>query len=464
MPRAPFSFLSTVWKIAETLAGYKQQDAHEFFIAVLDNLHAHLERHEKMKMQVKVFELALAEHEVEQKKAIQKLKQHQRKNSKLGNKKGSRDSPLLNIHDQQQQQLEIGGSEVINKQHCNNSAGGGGGGGGGEVDHRAVGGGSGGASQDGMCDSVHLLLPFHQIPSSPQSLSKSQMNIEDSVSLPTTPKLQGNVVTTLQGVIQDGWEQTSKSPMTRSSSQLSDLRLTDIVSEIFAGVTKSAVVCCKCDMTSCTYERFLEVSLSICSNDKSIPEGSSPNGKKGKSNNNYNKCPNGQQEDERVELSSCFQYFTAVEQLSSSMSCDGCGETSVSKTRELSFCYLPAVLTLQLKRFHANGRQKLNDHVKFPLYNLNMGNFMSRSSCHHNNGRKKDTSPPPTVLYDLLGVVSHKGNGGSGHYITYIRETGGWCKCDDMLVQWVDEEDVRNAEAYMLVYVAVEDNRYNRHT
>eukprot|EP01084_Bolivina_argentea_P298954 515288_1 len=426
LPRAPYSFLSTTWKVSETLAGYKQQDAHEFFIAVLDNLRVHLERHEQMRKRIKILALFLAEHEAEQRKLNQKLV----KNHKLGSRKGSVDSLSGNTTHHQKPDI---GSEVV-RQQCHIA-------GGGEGD-RAV--GNNGASQEGVCYSVNQLLSSQTL--TPRILNALGLSNEDIVSFPTSHKLQGGEITT------EGWEHTSTSMAISSSCNLRDLSLSDIVSELFAGVTKSAVVCCKCGMASCTYERFLDVSLSICKHDEYVPEGSSP--KKGKSNNCNSKCPNGQREAEREELSSCFQRFTTVEKLGSSMSCDGCGEKSVSKTRELSFCHLPAVLTLQLKRFHTNGMQKLDDHVQFPLYSLNMGNFMS-SPCYY-NGKKNDTLPHP-ILYDLLGVVSHKGNNGSGHYITYIREMGGWCKCDDMVVQWVDEEEVRNAEAYMLVYVAVAD-------
>ncbi len=341
---------------------------------------------------------------------------------------------LLSGNTAHRQKPDIG--SVVVKQQCNIA-------GGGEGDHAV---GNNGASQEGVCDSVNQLLPSQTL--TPRILNALGLSNEEIVSFPTSHKLQGSEITT------KGWEHTSTSMAVSSSCNLRDLHLTDIVSEIFAGVTKSAVVCCKCGMASYTYERFLDVSLSICDHDENLPKGSSP--KKGKSNNcnSNSKCPNGQREAEREELSSCFQRFTTVEKLYSSMSCDGCGEKSVSKTRELSFCHLPAVLTLQLKRFHANGKQKLDDHVQFPLYGLNMGNFVS-SSCYYDG--KKNNIPPPPILYDLLGVVSHKGNNGSGHYITYIREIGGWCKCDDMVVQWVDEEEVRNAEAYMLVYVAVAD-------
>ena len=40
-PHVPFKLLHLVWTHARHLAGYEQQDAHEFFIAALDVLHHH---------------------------------------------------------------------------------------------------------------------------------------------------------------------------------------------------------------------------------------------------------------------------------------------------------------------------------------------------------------------------------------------------------------------------------------
>jgi ubiquitin carboxyl-terminal hydrolase 22/27/51 len=40
-PHIPYRLLHLVWTHARHLAGYEQQDAHEFFIAALDVLHRH---------------------------------------------------------------------------------------------------------------------------------------------------------------------------------------------------------------------------------------------------------------------------------------------------------------------------------------------------------------------------------------------------------------------------------------
>ncbi len=41
-PHIPYRLLHLIWTNARHLAGYEQQDAHEFFISALDVLHHHL--------------------------------------------------------------------------------------------------------------------------------------------------------------------------------------------------------------------------------------------------------------------------------------------------------------------------------------------------------------------------------------------------------------------------------------
>jgi ubiquitin carboxyl-terminal hydrolase 22/27/51 len=40
VPYGPISFLATTWRASSELAGYAQQDAHEFFITALNQIHA----------------------------------------------------------------------------------------------------------------------------------------------------------------------------------------------------------------------------------------------------------------------------------------------------------------------------------------------------------------------------------------------------------------------------------------
>lgn len=60
-PHTPFKLLHLVWTHARHLAGYEQQDAHEFFIAALDVLHRYCKgmlSHAVMKINIKLHVLS----------------------------------------------------------------------------------------------------------------------------------------------------------------------------------------------------------------------------------------------------------------------------------------------------------------------------------------------------------------------------------------------------------------------
>jgi hypothetical protein len=56
--------------------------------------------------------------------------------------------------------------------------------------------------------------------------------------------------------------------------------------------------------------------------------------------------------------------------------------------------------------------------------------------------------------FELQSVVVHQGDSKKGHYITFIRPSGGphWALFDDDIVKWVQEKEVLDQEATILVY------------
>lgn len=78
------------------------------------------------------------------------------------------------------------------------------------------------------------------------------------------------------------------------------------------------------------------------------------------------------------------------------------------------------------------------------------------------SSKNKNTVQPPSVLYDLQGMVTHKGSLNSGHYIAYVStltapdnqgiQKQQWIRCDDENVAVVTPAEVQAAEAYILFY------------
>lgn len=87
--------------------------------------------------------------------------------------------------------------------------------------------------------------------------------------------------------------------------------------------------------------------------------------------------------------------------------------------RATRFKRLPPVLQLHLKRFeydmHTGGMHKLQTEFSFPNL-LKLHRYMAKSSAG------EAEHPPP--VYVLQAVLSHMGDAGGGHYISYVRPRG----------------------------------------
>ncbi|GCE98120.1 ubiquitin carboxyl-terminal hydrolase 8 [Zygosaccharomyces mellis] len=204
----------------------------------------------------------------------------------------------------------------------------------------------------------------------------------------------------------------NKSPDETNFVELCDC----IAHSTFQGSLKSSIVCPECQMDSkTTTDPFMDLSLDI----------------KDKSN-----------------LYECLDSFHKMEQLHDfNYHCNRCN-TAQNAIKRLIIHKLPAVLVLQLKRFehHLNGNNvKLNDIVEFPLY-LNMRNY-----C--------DGDDVPDIVFELIGIIAHRGTVNEGHYIAFTKvTTGHWFKFNDSMVSSITEEELLQEQAYLLFYVVNQVN------
>lgn len=105
---------------------------------------------------------------------------------------------------------------------------------------------------------------------------------------------------------------------------------------------------------------------------------------------------------------------------------------------------------INLCRFHANAdkdnpkyRKKQNT-VKFPLEDLDMDDYLSRSL--------REKNLPKT--YQLYAVSNHYGSMESGHCTAFCKVVtyGRWYKFDDQLVTLLNTSNVVTSAAYILFY------------
>ena len=147
-----------------------------------------------------------------------------------------------------------------------------------------------------------------------------------------------------------------------------------------------------------------------------------------------------------VSLEECLidHYGTEVLDAKNTYSCEEC-QQKVRAEKRLGIVNHPQVLVLGLKRMHFEG-----DAVEV------------RTAVHA--PERMDLSavalePQPSMMYELVAVINHRGKDGSGHYTAEIRsgEEGTWSHLDDEQVS--PSGGYRMEEAVLLAYQRMESRR-----
>ena len=109
--------------------------------------------------------------------------------------------------------------------------------------------------------------------------------------------------------------------------------------------------------------------------------------------------------------------------------------------KRITFWNFPSILIITLKRFHSDGKHKLQNLVNFPLDNLNLAKYVS--------GYK-----PNSYIYDLYAVCNHSGGTNGGHYTAFIKNiTSEWIHFNDTRVErHIPEHKIISPKAYCLFY------------
>ncbi len=151
-----------------------------------------------------------------------------------------------------------------------------------------------------------------------------------------------------------------------------------IIHQIFSGQLQSLLTCSKCGYNTQHKETFLDLSLGLG----------------------------------ETTLYGCLQRYTRNEAILDALSCKSCGDTG-GMAKQIQIKRTPPILSIQLKRFESSreaSSSKIETFVTFPSV-LDIAPYLSKSTTG--------------CLYDLIGVVVHKGQINNGHYINYSKAVDG---------------------------------------
>jgi ubiquitin carboxyl-terminal hydrolase 22/27/51 len=217
-----------------------------------------------------------------------------------------------------------------------------------------------------------------------------------------------------------------------------------IIHQTFYGKLCSTVTCDKCKNTNTALDPYMDLSLDLRTHSK-----------KRKLDSGGEEVP--------MDLRDCLERFTGREKLSADdYTCQNCKERQ-NATKQLSIKRLPPVLSIHFKRFEhtKSTSSKIETKISFPMKldlfpystvhkttQMKSAKLASPPNSNHNIN-----SPANSIMYELAGVIVHKGKIDSGHYVSYSREGNDWFMFDDSKVILVSEADVLAAEAYLLFYM-----------
>ncbi len=221
--------------------------------------------------------------------------------------------------------------------------------------------------------------------------------------------------------------------------------------KIFTGILRSTLICEKCGCKRVQSEPFSSISLPLA---KEFPAETGTDPETGTRSSPRRG---------KISVEVCLDHFTLPEALADPVHCPSCS----AKTRTMkqhTFSKLPRVLCLHLKRFDSAGSNKINDFVSFPALGLDLGAYLPHWSeiVQGHVAKQPENSDGgancPKVLYDLFGIVSHKGTLNQGHYMCRVKCGEHWYNCNDSFVskagEGTGEKAVLQSDgAYMLFYL-----------
>ncbi|KAL9249019.1 Ubiquitin C-terminal hydrolase 22-like protein [Drosera capensis] len=235
-----------------------------------------------------------------------------------------------------------------------------------------------------------------------------------------------------------------------------------IAHRVFSGILRSDVMCMACGFTSTTYDPCVDISLDLEPNHAEKTNSTKPNHHVCNSEtvpvNPIRSCCSS-------TLTGCLDRFTRPERLGTDQKffCQQC-QVRQESLKQMSIRKLPLVSCFHIKRFeHSSTRnmsKKVDRYLQFP-FSLDMAPYLSSSILRARfgnrifsfDGDEQSGQEEVSSEFELFAVITHSGKLNAGHYVTYLRLSNQWYKCDDAWITQVNESIVRASQGYMMFYV-----------
>lgn len=257
-------------------------------------------------------------------------------------------------------------------------------------------------------------------------------------------------------------EQPKKQEVAESSKTKRPVNYNSIVTDLFDGTIQSSVQCLTCHRVSSRAETFQDVSLPIPGKDElTVLHASQCTA--------LTSCSSMMDRDQdkswmvtifewlrrwflgpQVTLHDCLSAFFSADELKGDnmYSCEKCKKLR-NGIKLCKVMHLPEILCIHLKRFKHEMyfSSKINHFISFPLTGLDMKPFLVKDF-------NKLEPTQRCTTYDLVAVITHHGNVGAGHYVTFAKNyiNGKWYEFNDSWVSEVSDSYVSDIEAYVLFY------------
>jgi uncharacterized UBP type Zn finger protein len=131
-----------------------------------------------------------------------------------------------------------------------------------------------------------------------------------------------------------------------------------------------------------------------------------------------------------IGMKESLSYLFNYEEIINDYKCDDCNK-KVDLLRYSKLKQLPIFINFNLNRFSFDfetfERIKLNDKFEFPL-EINMRDYLSQEVLNDYDLNFTENNDKE-FLYELYGIIIHRGTPYSGHYFSYIRDIvneGNW--------------------------------------